>query len=323
MTVDPQETGARLRVVFARLALASAALTFVVIVASAFMRHTQAGLACADWPACYGRMEVPGAAALPPTAVRIARIAHRLAATGVLALLIGLLLIAWTQKPAWKREGGLALAALLVAAALAVLGLATPGAKIPAVTLGNLLGGYLMLALLAAAAAAGSGVAPVPGTSRAESLRRTALAILLLAFAHAASGAMIGAQYALTACPSLAGCPDFSFGELVAAGALDPLRALTILDGRIVPQPAAAGLHAIHRALGLAVVAATFVLAYRLRRSGRHEAVLLVALAAIAPLLGAAAIAGMPSLSMTVLHNAAAASLVAALAYLASRKGVE
>jgi len=40
-------------------------------------------------------------------------------------LVIGLPLIAWTQKPAWKREGSLALAALVVAVGLAVLGIAT------------------------------------------------------------------------------------------------------------------------------------------------------------------------------------------------------
>jgi len=324
MTIDPHEAGARLRLLFARMALAAAALTFVVIVASAFMRHTQAGLACADWPACYGRMEASGADALPSTEVRIARIAHRLAATGVLALVIGLLLVAWTQKPAWKREGSLALAALIVAAALAVLGLATPGSKIPAVTLGNLLGGYLMLALLAATTVSGRSRddAMVPTTSQAN-LRALAGAVLVLLLLQAASGGMIGAQYALTACPSVAACPVFGFGDLLAAGGLDPFRALSIVNGRVVPPGGAAGLHVIHRALGLAVAAVAFALAYRMRRIDRRAASLLAALAAVAPLLGAAAIAGMPSLPTTVLHNAAAAALVAVLAYLAARKVME
>ena len=323
MSEATPETTARLRALFARLALAAATLTFVVIVASAFMRHTQAGLACADWPACYGRIEVSGGEASPTTVVRVARIAHRLAATGVLALVIGLLLVAWTQKPAWKRAGGLALAALIVAAALAVLGLATPGSKVPAVTLGNLLGGYLMLALLAAtaAAAAGAGVAARPGTSRAQPLRWTALAILLLVFVHTASGGLIGAQYALTACPTLAGCPDSSFGTLTGAGALDPFRELSVVDGRVVPPSGAAGLHTLHRALGIAVAIALLALAYRLRRTDRRAALLLLMLGAGALMLGAAMIAGMPSLPMTVLHNAVAASLVAVLAYRAARFG--
>ena len=130
---------------------------------------------------------------------------------------------------------------------------------------------------------------------------------------------MIGAQYALTACPAIAACPAFTFGDLLGAGALDPFRELTAVDGRVVPPQAAAGLHLIHRALGIAAVAATFALAYRMRRSDRRAALLLVVLAGVAPVLGAAAIAEMPSLPMTVLHNSVTALLVAALASLAAR----
>jgi cytochrome c oxidase assembly protein subunit 15 len=319
MNVETPEAIARLRILLARMALAAAALTFVVIIASAFMRHTQAGLACADWPACYGRMEASAGDIAPSIEVRVVRIAHRLAATSVLAFVIGLLLVAWTQKPAWKREGSLALAALIVAAALAVLGLATPGARLPAVTLGNLLGGYLMLALLAATAAATRRHDATASTIASDGTARSiACTVLALVFVQAAAGGMIGAQYALTACPALDGCPAFSFGELLEAGAFDPFRELSIVDGRVVPPRGAAGLHTIHRALGIAVAAAVLALAYRMRRLDRHAALLLVALAVGTPLVGAAAVAGMPSLPMTVLHNAAAASLVAALAYMAA-----
>ncbi len=245
---------ARLRLVVARIALAAAALTFVVIVASAFMRHTQAGLACADWPACYARMESAGSEAPPSSGVRAARLAHRIAATGVLALIIGMLLVAWTQKPAWKREGGLALAALVVAAALAVLGIATPGARLPAITLGNLLGGYLMLALLSATAAAamretGSEFA----SGLAEPLRRGALAVLVVLFVQTASGGMIGAQYALPACPSLAGCAGlFVRGNCSrAARSIHCARCRSSTTASRHPA-GAAGLHVIHRLLGIA-----------------------------------------------------------------------
>ena len=312
---------ARLRVALARVALAAAALTFVVIVASAFMRHTQAGLACADWPACYGRIESSGGDATPSPGVRAARIAHRIAATSVLALVIGLLLIAWTQKPAWKREGNLALAALVVAAALAVLGIATPGARVPAITLGNLLGGYLMLALLVATAAAAMRTIDTraPSASSPNPLRWSALALLVVVLAHAASGGMIGAQYALTSCPTVGACEGFSPGQLLTGGALDPLRALSIVDGRVAPPDGAAGLHVAHRLSGLVVVVATLMLAYRLRQSDRRAAQMLVALVLGALLLGLAALARMPSLPLTVLHNAMSAALIATLAHFASR----
>ena len=34
--------------------LATAALTFVVVVVGAYVRLTDAGLGCPDWPGCYG-----------------------------------------------------------------------------------------------------------------------------------------------------------------------------------------------------------------------------------------------------------------------------
>lgn len=315
MNDEARDETARLRLWFARMAIAAAALTFVVIVASALMRHTQAGLACADWPACYGRIEALDPDARPASGVRVARLAHRLAATSVLALVLGMLLVAWTQKPAWKCEGRLALVALAVAGALAALGVATPGAKIPAITLGNLLGGYLMLALFAATFAAtrldrdgASGAAAPP---RFE--RPFAVALLALVFAQTAAGGMIGAQYALAACPALQ-CPATLAGSLSAPGAFEPFRTLVIDGGRVTPAADARALHIVHRALGMVVVVSVLSLAWKLRRADRARAWLLLSLALAAPALGVATVLAVPSLWLTVLHNAATAALVAALA---------
>jgi len=304
------------------LAIAATALTAIVIVASAFMRHTQVGLGCADWPACYARIAAEAVDPAPPLGVRIARIAHRLAATGVLALIVGMLLVAWTQRPVWKREGLLAIAALVVAAALAVLGIATPGAKLPAVTLGNLLGGYLMLAVLAALVATVRNT-PAPPASRwlrTAPLRWIALAILALVFVQAALGGMIGAQFALTACPTLGKCAGFAFDEFRFTAALDAFRPLDIVDGRVVPPAGAAAPFVIHRAFGLVAAIVTLVLAHALRRTQRHVALLLAGLALAAPLIGATAVATMPALILTVLHNAAAAALVGTLGWVAARE---
>lgn len=321
MTGETPETTARLTRLFAQMAFAAAALTFIVIVASAFMRHTQVGLSCDDWPRCYGTIEALAADAVPSTGVRIVRIAHRIAATSVLALIVGMLLMAWTQKPAWKREGTLAAAALVIAAALAMLGIVTPGARLPAVTLGNLLGGYLMLAVLAAmvAAAPTADAAPSRWSARGAPLRWLALAVLVLAFAQAALGGSIGAQYALPACPTLGKCPGFPFDEFVLTGALNPFRPLSIADGRVVPAPGAAAPWVMHRVLGLVVAVVTLVLAHALRNGNRRMAWILATLALAAPLAGAAAIAAVPSLSFTLLHNGCAALLVAGLAATAAR----
>jgi cytochrome c oxidase assembly protein subunit 15 len=295
----------------ARMALAAAALTFVVIVASAFMRHTQAGLSCGDWPACYARVVTSDADAAPDTGVRVARIAHRLAASGVLALVIGMLLVAWTQTPPWKREGILALAALVIAGALAVLGIATPGARLPAITLGNLLGGYAMLAVLAAAAA--------PASAASRGARNFARLALAFAFVQAALGGMIGAQFASLACPSLTDCGAWSWTGFAEGGSWNPLRAPDLLDGHLTPPGGAAGLHVLHRLNGLVTAALIVAAADLLRRSRPRLALALAGLVAIAVALGANAVSAKPALVWVVAHNASAALLVALLARAGSR----
>jgi len=349
MSTVTTDAATRLLLLFRRAAFAAAALTFVVIVASAFMRHTQAGLACDDWPACYGRIVAsaadgaPGTEPASSTGVRLARIAHRLAATSVLALVIGLLLVAWTQKPAWQRGGFLAAAALVVAGGLAVLGIATPGAMLPAVTLGNLLGGYLLLALLVATYASATreasvrpsadiGEAPRPVAHALDAAERVAVsapndlsrwiavAALVVAFAQAWLGGTIGAQYALTACPTLGRCPGIAFDAVVASSAFDPFRPLSVAGGRVVPPADAAGVHVAHRVLGIVVAFMALIVANGLRRFAARAARLLVASAIAAPLLGAAAILALPSLPLAVLHNAAAAFTIAALAAAAARR---
>lgn len=318
---QPPDSDARARRLLTLLAVAGAVLTLIVVVSSAFLRHAQAGLGCDAWPACYARIAVTAPDAAPAPGVRVARTAHRVAATAVLTLILGMLLVTWTQRPVWLREGAWATAAFVIALCLAALGIATPGARIPAVTLGNLLGGYLLLATLAALAATAGNVRgdAWPAHGRRAPLRAAALAILIGAFAQAASGGFIGAQFALTACPTLPGCPHGA-GELGAlANALDPLRVLVEEDGRVVPPSGAAGLHVLHRLPGIALAIATLVLAFGLRSASRRAASLLAALALAAPLAGAAAIVAMPALALTVLHNALAAALIATLAWVSAR----
>jgi len=315
MSTDAPDAAARLATLFGRMAMAATALTFVVIVASAFMRHTQAGLSCADWPACYAALGAPGTDGGPSPGVHLARIAHRLAATSVLALVIGLLLIAWTQKPVWKRAGRLALAALAIAGALAVLGIATPGARVPAVTLGNLLGGYAMLAALVATYAVTAG-APSP----LRGARGVAAIALAFVFVQAALGGLIGAQFASLACPALVDCGAWTWREFLDAGALDPLRPVVTNDGHVIAPAGAAGLHALHRLCGLATAALALATAAMFRRLRPRLALAIAAVVVIAATLGLFAVSPQPALPVIVAHNACAAILVALLAAARARE---
>ncbi len=305
---------ANLRAWFVRGALLAAALTLVVVVSSAFLRHWQAGLACADWPACYGRVDADPDAA-PALGVRVARAAHRVAATAVLALVAGLALVAWTQSPRWRRAGTPLALALAVTLALAALGVATPGSRVPAVALGNLLGGFAILALLAVAvAAARSPAADAPSPARDAA----AIAVLLVALGNAALGGSVGAHFALRQCPAPGGIGSALPALWSNLSGIDPFRALAVVGGRIASPPAAAGLCPLHAATGGVVAFVVLALAFARRRRARALAAPLAGLPVPRAGPGARALATAPSLPLTLLHNLCAALLVSALAVAAA-----
>ena len=124
------------------------ALVLVVTTTSAFIRLSQSGLSCRDRPACDGA-QVESPATLPSESleVSVARAMHRIAAgaAGILFLVIAVL--GWQR---WRGDSRrvAAVALVVLAGLLAWLGKYAPS-TLPAVMLGNLLGGMALLGLLA------------------------------------------------------------------------------------------------------------------------------------------------------------------------------
>lgn len=98
---------------FRRLALAAAVMTFCVIVFGAFVRLSNAGLSCPDWPTCYGQItwpthpvDIDSANAMFERSVESHKTwreqlhRHLAAALGLLTLLIALI-------SAWNRPHGI------------------------------------------------------------------------------------------------------------------------------------------------------------------------------------------------------------------------
>jgi len=304
------------------LATTGTGLVLVVIVSSAYLRLTQAGLSCADWPACYGSI---AHAAIVTTAQRGARLAHRFAASAVGIVLIALCAVALAQRPRLRTQALLAGSALAVAMVLAAIGAvssesarATP---LPAVTLANLLGGFALLALLAwlhqtllaaeAARAPEAGAAAVPA---ARGLRTAAVLALVAVIVQVTLGGLVSAKFAALACPSFPLCgADAPSGWLIRT--LDPFTTLDVDASRAIVRPAAlATLHAAHRAgahVVLVLVALVAVLLYRARRT--RESLTLGALAVVALALGASAVLADLPLRVVLAHNLVCALLLATL----------
>jgi heme a synthase len=301
-----------------RMALLCAVLMLATISLSAFMRLSQAGLGCTDWPACYGQGQraLQQGLATPPQgghAVAAARLAHRAVASLALVLVIMMVLATLGTRPHLRREGGLTLALLVLALALAALGVATPGARLPAVALGNLLGGFVMLALCWRLAAAGAAGEELP----AAGLGAWALAGLGLLAAQIALGALVSASYAALACSDLGDC----LRQAQAAGwdgrALNPWHEPVLAAAPMAGNPAGALPALIHRALAMLVLPALVLLGIVAWRRGRRRGgAALVLLVAVQLALGVGMVAGGLPILAVLLHNLLAALLLATLARL-------
>jgi cytochrome c oxidase assembly protein subunit 15 len=317
------------------LATAGAALVLVVVVSSAYLRLSQAGLSCADWPACYGRVAQIASAT---TAQHAARLAHRFAASAVLFVLLALIAVSLARRPRLRRQAALAFAGLLVAGTLGVIGAvsseATRLVPLPAVTIANLGGGFALLALLwllrettlprysgyAPAAAAIADIEESPKTPVPRWLRWLAVSTLVVAIAQMILGALVSAKFAGLACPGVPLCgADVSLPAFRAA--VDPLVPLDVDASRTIVRPASlASLHFAHRIgahVVLVLAAALVVALVRARR--RREAAVVGSIVAAQLALGATSVlAGLP-LPVVLAHNLVAALLLATLVTTAYR----
>jgi cytochrome c oxidase assembly protein subunit 15 len=289
-----------------RLALTCAMLVLAITSLSAFIRLSKAGLSCSGGPGCYGQSQRELQQGLPATAgedaaTAAARLAHRVAASSALLLVIVMVLVCLGSRPLLWREGGVALALLVLALFLAVLGRWSANARVPAVAMGNLLGGFAMLALCWRLARRGG--ATVPPWLRAWA----GLAVIVLA-GQVALGGLLSASFAATSCTGLAECIAASEG--VPWSALDPWREPVLASASPI-NPGGALVQTLHRLSGFGAALVLLALGLAAVRSRRRVAgALLLALLAAQIVLGLQ-MAGTPSLALALLHNVVAALLIA------------
>jgi cytochrome c oxidase assembly protein subunit 15 len=314
------------------LVLSGVVLTFLVIVAGAYVRLEDAGLGCPDWPGCYGRLlgvpdevhEVARAQqAYPGSPVDSARawkeMFHRYLA-GTLGLLIfAVALIAWRARRETGRSPGLATVLVAVVAFQATLGMWTVTLLLkPAIVALHLLGGMTTLALMTWLALREIDPPAAPAAA-ARALRPwAALGVAVLA-AQIALGGWVSANYAALACPDFPACHGRWLPAMNFADAFHVLRELGVTAaGAPLSQDALIAIHWTHRLGALVTVLYLGILAAALVRVpalSRHGAALLVLLAAQAGLGIANVLAGLP-LAVAVAHNGGAALLLVVLVVL-------
>ena len=293
---------------FPALALATLGLTFVVVVVGAYVRLSDAGLGCPDWPLCYGQPLPSGIADGDALVKAWKEMGHRYLA-GLLGVLIAsIVLVAWRTR----RSVRLASALLALVIFQATLGKWTVTMLLkPAIVTAHLLGGMALLSLLVWLALSLYGHVPDPQWRR---LRLPAALALAAVAVQIALGGWVSSNYAALACPELPLCLGKAVPPMDFANAFHIRRELGYTgEGALLSREALTAIHWSHRMFALVALAAVAWAAAGAFQRMKIMGTMLGALAALQFLLGVANVAfGLP-LALAAAHNAGAALLLAAL----------
>ncbi|KPV41402.1 cytochrome B [Thiohalorhabdus denitrificans] len=307
---------------YALLALLAAVLAFAVVVLGGYVRLSNAGLGCPDWPGCYGQLGVPEAVGpgsgyeRPLEAGKAWKeMIHRYFA-GALGMVIAALgLLAWRRRhePGQAVALPVGLVGLVVFQALLGMWTVTWLLK-PLVVTAHLLGGMATLALLVWLALRQGGVpAPVEASGP---WRKWALAALGVVVVQIALGGWTSANYAALACPDFPTCQGRWWPETDFGAAFTLWHGLGIdYEGGILDNAARMTVHLVHRigaVVTLLTVGGLVVALLRRARSPRvRRAALGVGLLLLVQVgLGVGnVVLGLP-LTVAVAHNAGAAGLL-------------
>lgn len=311
--------------------LISLLLVMVLVSLSAYLRLAHSGIGCVDWPACYGRIgEQPVASQTISSKNAYQRIVaeasqplawatplHRLVAS-VLGLLIVLLVVLSLKI---KRDRLVSLALLGITVFLALLGIKSGGLHNPAIVMGNLSGGFLMLGLLGwmffrddNRKNQGQQRMSLPGTLIFTAVLLLVLQILL--------GGLTSANFAATSCQTLPDCHGAWLPGSEIWKALDLSRQHEVTSmGQAIGGQERVDIHIAHR-LGAAVTTlVVLVVGFMAWRTGgrlRYAGGFLLLLVAAEFSIGVAAVASDLPIGLAVAHNWVAGLLLLVMLRVAS-----
>ena len=263
---------------YQRLLWFATGLTLLVVVLGAYVRLTDAGLGCPDWPGCYGQL-VPdfidsknAAVDYPERPLETGKawreMVHRYAASTLGFVIVVIALLAVRRRDTPEQPVALPLITLGVVCVQGLLGMLTVTLLLkPVIVMGHLLGGLTTLSLLFWLLLEERRCIPSErGYRRIGKPAAFALAVLV---GQIALGGWTSSNYAALACPDLPQClgewlpeqADFSEGFIMWRGiGID-------YEFGVLEAPARVAIHVMHRfgALAATLVLSSVALWYALR----------------------------------------------------------
>ena len=318
---------------YKKLILAALILTFFVVPLGAYVRLSNAGLGCPDWPGCYGQITPHHAAEAIDAALKInpdgvvshdkawKEMVHRYFAGTLGLLILTIAVVAWRQRKRGSFGLPLALLALIVFQALLGMWTVTQLLK-PLIVSAHLLGGMTTLALLVWLWRRESATSQRAYFAPVHHLRRAVVLGLMLVIMQIALGAWVSANYAALV------CADFPTCQGVWIPAMDFNHAFTLhrdlgetASGELLSLNALTAIHWTHRLMALLVTLYLVWLATRLFKVLGYAgfASMLLGALGLQVLLGISNVVFSLPLPVAVAHNAGAALLLAGMVMLSFR----
>jgi cytochrome c oxidase assembly protein subunit 15 len=317
---------------FRRAAGFGAVLALIVIVVGAWVRLTDAGLGCPDWPGCYGELhpaqveDIAGInAAMPHKPFdyqkALNEMVHRYIATGLGVIVIGLAVFSWRNRRAPGQPRVLPWVLLAIILLQGAFGALTVLWKVkPIIVTIHLFGGLTTLSLL-------WWLALTPERREAKAAERQVRRWWVAGFAALLVQIFLGGwtstNYAAVSCPDFPTCQGSYWPEKDYTDAFVLWRGLGVdYEGGVLPLAARTAIHYTHR-VGAVVVALLLgwlaVVAWRRAQSAqlRFAALGVVAALVLQWLIGANLILKGFPLWLGTAHNAGAALLLLSMVALA------
>lgn len=316
----------RIRTRYRKLVFVTWFLTLDLIMFGAFVRLTDSGLGCPDWPGCYGKLSPVGAShnikqaleAMPYGAVSFPKawieMIHRYVGSLLGLMIITIVYLGWRHRKLIGRSPKLAIYTLLAVCIQGAFGAWTVTLQLmPVIVTTHLLGGMLLLALMTWLAAREKTHHPVAAS---EYKWRPWVAVgTVLLFIQIALGGWVSTNYAALACMDFPTCHGLWFPTMDFGSGYSLMRDLGLMpDGEMISQHALTAIHWVHRNFAFFVFAYLGWLVWKLRSDQglRGPANLMLVLLLAQLLTGLTTIFFQWPLLIAVLHNGGAAGLVLA-----------
>ena len=323
----PAEVRYRHRRRYLTLSVIATVLTVGVVLLGAYVRLSDAGLGCPDWPGCYGHLDVPqeehhiaaANVAFPERPVEVPKawkeMIHRYFAGTLGLVVLALAGLAWRHRrlpgqPLWLPT---VLLGLIVFQSLLGMWTVTLLLK-PAVVMGHLLGGFATLSLLWLLCLRQSRwAAPIPAGA---ALRPWGWLAMALVIGQIALGGWVSANYAALACPDFPTCQTYWWPPMDLREGFVLWRGIgTNYEFGVLDNAARVGIHFVHRLGAVVVLLGVGGLCWRLLKSPPLRALgIIIGTVLLTQIgLGIANVVLVLPLPVAVAHNGVAALLLLTL----------